>query len=92
MVTVIASASKSCEGTRHVSSDFFTILLRILMNLIGNAIKFTQQGEVIVSCGLEKDLPADLDPPLSEDEIMLKFAVQDTGIGMFAVKYSIRNQ
>lgn len=59
------------------------------MNLIGNAIKFTQQGEVIVSCGLEKDVPADLDPPLSEDEIMLKFAVQDTGIGICLQQHKI---
>lgn len=48
---------------------------------LGNAIKFTQQGEVVVRCSLEKEPPG---PPLKEDELMLKFSVQDTGIGMSA--------
>ncbi|KAI9489290.1 hypothetical protein BDB00DRAFT_843739 [Zychaea mexicana] len=54
---------------------------QILMNLIGNAIKFTMQGEVVVRCSVEKETDQ-LSPPLNEDEIMLRFSVQDTGIGM----------
>lgn len=48
-------------------------LRQILVNLIGNAIKFTEQGEVFISVQLlqEKD-------GLSE----LKFAVKDSGIGI----------
>ncbi|KAI9243547.1 hypothetical protein BDA99DRAFT_530153 [Phascolomyces articulosus] len=54
---------------------------QILMNLIGNAIKFTMHGEVVVRCSVEKDTER-LNPQLSDDELMLKFSVQDTGIGM----------
>jgi CheY-like chemotaxis protein len=50
-------------------------LQQILLNLVGNAIKFTERGEVAV--GL-------LVSPLTEGEgsVMLKFAVRDTGIGI----------
>ena len=48
-------------------------LRQVLMNLTGNAIKFTKQGEVVIQ--VEK---------LSEEEgqLMLKFSVRDTGIGI----------
>jgi len=49
-------------------------LRQILMNLVGNAIKFTEQGEVCICVNLHK--PAD-------SEIMeLRFDVRDTGIGI----------
>ena len=51
------------------------------MNLIGNAIKFTMHGEVVVRCSVEKKTEL-LKPPLGDDELMLRFSVQDTGIGM----------
>ena len=43
------------------------------MNLVGNAIKFTHQGEVVVDVGVES---------LAEDEAVLHFRVIDTGIGI----------
>lgn len=48
-------------------------LRQVLMNLVGNAIKFTSDGEVFVSAALE-----------SEDEhvVKIKFRVKDTGIGI----------
>lgn len=46
---------------------------QILINLINNAIKFTETGEVIVSAMLEKDEP---------DKAVIKFTVLDSGIGM----------
>ncbi|TAN50690.1 MAG: response regulator [Methylococcaceae bacterium] len=52
-------------------------LRQILANLIGNAMKFTDQGEVRLSIGLADQAPVDLD-----SRVRLVFSVQDTGIGM----------
>jgi two-component system sensor histidine kinase/response regulator len=49
-------------------------LHRILINLCGNAIKFTQHGEVVVEV-----LPLS---PAGSGRILLGFAVRDTGMGM----------
>jgi PAS domain S-box-containing protein len=46
---------------------------QIITNLVGNAIKFTERGEVVV------DLEA---TSQDEDEMWLHFAVTDTGIGV----------
>ncbi|NEX64554.1 hybrid sensor histidine kinase/response regulator [Noviherbaspirillum galbum] len=46
---------------------------QVLINLMSNAIKFTEQGEVELTCRLaERD----------GDAVALRFAVRDTGIGM----------
>ena len=45
---------------------------QLLINLIGNALKFTQQGEVIITIKPAEDKPAS----------HLHFAVRDTGIGI----------
>lgn len=52
-------------------------LRQVLVNLIGNAIKFTKQGEVIVRVALENSGP---------DGVHLHFTVADTGIGIAADK------
>ncbi len=48
-------------------------LRQILVNLVGNAIKFTAGGEVVVDVVGERS---------GEDEVVLHFAVTDTGIGI----------
>ena len=50
-------------------------LRQILTNLVGNAIKFTESGEVIVSVGVA-------DAAAGNDEHRVTFEVRDSGIGM----------
>ncbi|MDC0336003.1 ATP-binding protein [Pseudodesulfovibrio sp.] len=50
-----------------------TRLKQVLLNLLGNAIKFTQEGEVRLSVGLA---------PGSDDATVVEFSVQDTGPGI----------
>jgi signal transduction histidine kinase/DNA-binding response OmpR family regulator/HPt (histidine-containing phosphotransfer) domain-containing protein len=50
---------------------------QILINLVNNAIKFTEQGEVRLSIGLNGATS-----PATAHSLLLHFAVSDTGIGM----------
>jgi CheY-like chemotaxis protein len=51
-------------------------LRQVLLNLVGNAIKFTEHGEVLVHVGLD----ASDDPPSSD--VRLRCAIRDTGVGI----------
>jgi PAS domain S-box-containing protein len=48
-------------------------LRQVLLNLIGNAIKFTEKGEVVVAVALERE---------TDEEVRLHFEVTDTGPGL----------
>ena len=52
-------------------------LRQVITNLVGNAIKFTQAGEVMVSVSLDSS---------TADAAVLQFVVKDTGIGISADK------
>jgi len=56
----------------EVYGDYFRIK-QVLSNLIGNAIKFTQKGEVFCEISLKN---------LTKDECEIFFSVKDSGIGI----------
>jgi len=53
---------------------------QVLTNLIGNALKFTESGSVIISLKLEKD---------QEKSSTIQFAISDTGIGIHKDKQGV---
>jgi len=61
------------EDAPHVITGDSTRLRQVMVNLLGNAIKFTEHGEVVVNVVSEKRGPGDF---------ILHFAITDTGIGI----------
>jgi signal transduction histidine kinase len=51
-------------------------LMQILVNLLGNAIKFTSEGEIELHCSAQ---PA---PAAPQDSVLVTLSVRDTGIGI----------
>lgn len=66
----------------YVVGDSFR-LRQIILNLVGNAIKFTENGEVRVKIDLADNTGCEL------NEYMIKFAVADTGIGIHEDKLNL---
>jgi len=48
-------------------------LRQVLLNLVGNAVKFTESGQIVVGLDLEEE---------RQQSLLLRFTVQDTGIGI----------
>ncbi len=46
---------------------------QVMVNLCGNAVKFTSQGEIVRSARVSQ---------LNEHQVTLRYAVKDTGIGI----------
>ncbi|OPX56062.1 two-component system, NarL family, sensor histidine kinase BarA [Oceanospirillum multiglobuliferum] len=61
----------------HLISDPLR-LKQVLTNLISNAVKFTEHGEVVVRVMLEEES--------SQDKLTVRFSVTDTGIGIDEAK------
>lgn len=80
----VHASQRGIELNVHVSSDVprrvvgdRVRLRQILTNLVGNAIKFTQRGGVLVTVDVEPR-------PLDDGRVALRFEVHDSGIGMDA--------
>ncbi|KAK5730665.1 histidine kinase osmosensor [Elasticomyces elasticus] len=58
-------------------------LRQIILNLAGNAVKFTEHGEVRVKIFADKGVVC------QEGQVVVKFAVSDTGIGIHANKLDL---
>ena len=67
------------DVANHVTADAGR-LRQVLINLVGNAIKFTETGEVAVRAWMERGDSAD---------DVLHFSVSDTGIGIPADKHQL---
>jgi len=76
----IKAHEKNLELAYHIDSDVPSGVIgdpgrlrQILVNLVGNAVKFTEKGEIVVSVEKEWD---------KNSEVFLHFIVSDTGIGI----------
>ena len=74
------AASKNIELVCHIPTDVPDRLIgdprrlrQVVINLVGNAVKFTEEGEVEVGVAVEEALP---------DAMCLRLWVRDTGIGI----------
>ena len=65
------------EVPRYLIGDSLR-LQEIIMNLVGNAIKFTDKGEILLQ--ISRHLSSQHLP--ESDELALRFSVSDTGIGI----------
>lgn len=76
----IKAHQKGLELTCYIKPEVPTLLMgdsgrlrQIVLNLGSNAVKFTEKGQVLISCDVEED---------GEESLLLHFVVSDTGIGV----------
>ncbi|MCM2374456.1 hybrid sensor histidine kinase/response regulator [Aporhodopirellula aestuarii] len=76
----VRAHDKNIELALDISSDVpqrvvadFSRLRQVLVNLVGNAIKFTEVGEVVLKIEAQRQ---------PDDTVTLRFSVRDTGIGI----------
>jgi signal transduction histidine kinase/CheY-like chemotaxis protein len=83
----VRAQSKGVELACQIHSDVPDFLLgdpvrlnQVIINLVGNAIKFTEQGEVVLEVTAQS---------VAVDDVVLQFVVRDTGIGIPADKIAL---
>ena len=72
--------SLSDDTPRHICADK-TKLQQILINLLGNALKFTDEGQIEIRIKRSENQPA-LQTEQDHSAVMLRFEVEDTGYGI----------
>ncbi|OBZ79765.1 Peroxide stress-activated histidine kinase mak2 [Grifola frondosa] len=83
MELLLPMAAKKLDLSYNIEPDVppwvkadYARIRQVLMNLIGNAVKFTANGSVRVICSVDAAIPP------TPSEVHLKFGIQDTGIGL----------
>jgi signal transduction histidine kinase len=74
---LVLRADIAADVPRHLHGDP-TRLTQVLINLLGNAVKFTERGAVTLTVGLA---------PADADTLRVRFAVTDTGPGVPAAMH-----
>lgn len=76
----VKAHEKGLELVCHIKPDVATALIgdpgrlrQIIVNLAGNAIKFTEEGEVVIAVEIEEE---------EDTSLLLHFMVSDTGMGI----------
>jgi two-component system, sensor histidine kinase and response regulator len=83
-ILALRAAEKSVELACHIEPGVPETLLgdpgrlrQVLLNVMGNAVKFTEKGEVVLAVAVER---------VDDGRVTLHFTVTDTGIGIPADK------
>jgi two-component system sensor histidine kinase/response regulator len=66
----------ACHVETNVPDDLFgdpARLRQVVLNLVGNALKFTERGEIVVQVRIDA---------VSGQDISLRFSIRDTGVGI----------
>jgi two-component system sensor histidine kinase/response regulator len=78
----LAAQEKKIEFIYEIDPEIFSLLRgdpgrlrQVIINLTSNAVKFTDEGEVVLRVLLEKE---------TDTTVKLKFKIEDTGIGISA--------
>ena len=85
----VRAHEKCLELACHIAPEVPTWLIgdptrlrQVLVNLLGNAIKFTESGEVVLRVEVEDRGPGLETGGGKESEVVLRFSIKDSGIGV----------
>jgi PAS domain S-box-containing protein len=90
----VRAQAKGLELACEVGNDVPDVVIgdpgrlrQVVINLVGNALKFTETGEVVIEVGLEPPPPGDqlaqpADDRSTDSEQLVRLSVRDTGIGI----------
>jgi CheY-like chemotaxis protein len=66
----------ACRVETNVPDDLFgdpVRLRQVILNLVGNALKFTERGEIVVQVRIDS---------ITAEDLTLHFSIRDTGVGI----------